>query len=52
LIGRFIHKAKLVIQGHTKRGFYREIINRLAESGYAVKHPQLLKHYRRYSSGR
>lgn len=48
LWGRFIKKATLVIKGHTKRGFYRHIRQRLENSKYVQLYPHLFKTYRKY----
>lgn len=49
LWGRFVKKLTLVLKGHTKRGFHKQIISRLANAGYGLRHPQLLKLYQRYA---
>ena len=48
LWGRFIKKATLVIKGHTKRGFYRHIRQRLENSKYVQLYPHFFKTYRKY----
>lgn len=50
LWGRFIKKLTLVLKRHTKRGFYRQILKRLHQSGYAPLSDSLLKTYQRYAS--
>lgn len=50
LWGRFVKKTSLVLKGHTKRNFYREIIKRLKKSSHTAHHPQLLKLYAKYVS--
>ena len=47
-VGRFLKKLKLVMKGHTKRGFYREVIQRVNNSGYPILYVDLLKSYRRW----
>jgi glycosyltransferase involved in cell wall biosynthesis len=50
LWGRFTKKATLVLKGHTKRGFYGQILKRLAQSSYRTLYPQLFKLYQRYAA--
>lgn len=46
LWGRFVKKATLALKGHTKRGFYRQILNRLAASNRFIVNENLLKSYK------
>jgi glycosyltransferase involved in cell wall biosynthesis len=50
LIGRYIKKLKLIFNGHTKYGFYREILRRLTKSGHTVIYRELLISYKRWCS--
>ncbi len=50
LWGRFVKKTILVLKGHTKRGFYRQILTRLSEVKKPVLYEALLSQYRSYAN--
>lgn len=49
LWGRFVKKLKLVLKGHTKRGFYRHILSRMALTQRPIRYENLIKEYKKYS---
>jgi glycosyltransferase involved in cell wall biosynthesis len=51
LWGRFVKKASLAIKGHTKSNFYRQTLNKLSQSGYPIRYPEILRCYRKYVRG-
>ena len=45
---RFTKKITLVINGHSKKNFYKSIILALAKSKFEIRHPKILKYYKQY----
>ena len=41
-------KFKNALKGHSKRNFYKQIIQRIGQSGMQIRHPDLIKIYQRY----
>ena len=48
LWGRLVKKVSLVLKGHTKRHFYRQVTRVLRQSGLEIKHKNLIDLYRKY----
>lgn len=49
LLGRLVKKVSLVLKGHTKRHFYRQVSQVLSQSGRQLKHPKLIELYKQYT---
>lgn len=45
---RFTKKITLVINGHTKKNFYKSIINKLTGSKIKISHPDIIEIYKKY----
>ncbi len=41
-------KFKNAIKGHSKRNFYKQVIQRICQSGMQIRHPDLIKIYQSY----
>lgn len=48
LLQRFFHKLYRVLKGYSKSNFYRSIIERVKQSDLELRHPELLKMYKKY----
>lgn len=46
---KFIKKFKNALKGHSKRNFYKQVIQRIQSSGLPIRHPHLIKIYKRYA---
>jgi len=46
---KFTKKLKNALKGHSKRNFYKQLLQRIQASGLKIRHPHLLNIYRRYT---
>ena len=45
---RFLRRVNAVLKGHSKRNFYRLLVERVGQSKMNLKHPELLDIYKKY----
>lgn len=46
---KFAKKLKNALKGHSKRNFYKQLLQRIQASGLEIRHPHLIKIYQRYT---
>ena len=46
---KFAKKLKNALKGHSKRNFYKQLLQRIQASGPEIRHPHLIKIYQRYT---
>lgn len=46
---KFGKKLKNALKGHSKRNFYKQLLQRIQASGLEIRHPHLIKIYQRYT---
>jgi hypothetical protein len=46
---KFAKKLKNALNGHSKRNFYKQLLQRIQASGLEIRHPHLIKIYQRYT---